>query len=299
MKNKKITIVTHNGTFHTDDLFAVTVIIMTLRDAPYEIIRTRNQDIIDNADFVIDVGSVYDEAKNRFDHHQEGGAGERVNGIPYSSLGLVWKKFGEQLCGSRDAADVVDENLCWPVDAADNGEETYNPVHIKMRPYIFHNITEVFRPTWKEEDRSFDDAFMELIDIAKSILEREIKQAKDIKEGEDIVRSIYEKSKNKQIIIFDKSYPWRNVLNKYPEPLFIIKPDHYNGYWTIKAVKEDPNASFKNRKDLPLKWAGKRGKEFAGITGVSDAIFCHNKRFIAVAGSKEGALALAKLALEN
>ena len=56
---------------------------------------------------------------------------------------------------------------------------------------------------------------------------------------------------------------------------------------------------FLRRKYFPESWAGKRDSELAGITGVLDAVFCHNHRFIAVAGSKEGAFALAKLAAES
>jgi len=57
--------------------------------------------------------------------------------------------------------------------------------------------------------------------------------------------------------------------------------------------------SFKARKDFPKAWAGKNGEEFARVTGVPDAIFCHNSgTYIVVAGSKEGALALAKLAVD-
>ena len=87
-------------------------------------------------------------------------------------------------------------------------------------------------------------------------------------------------------------------MSHYPEPLYVVSPDSQgNNYWKIKAVREDPDASFKNRKDLPESWAGKRDKELAEVTGVSDAIFCHNKLFIAVAGSKEGALKLARIAV--
>ena len=37
----------------------------------------------------------------------------------------------------------------------------------------------------------------------------------------------------------------------------------------------------------------------AEITGVEDAVFCHNHRFICAAESKEGAIKLAKLALSS
>ena len=70
------------------------------------------------------------------------------------------------------------------------------------------------------------------------------------------------------------------------------------GKWKIEAVRSDVH-SFKNRKDLPALWAGKRDGELAEASGVADAIFCHTKLFVAVAGSREGALKLAKLAVDT
>ena len=56
---------------------------------------------------------------------------------------------------------------------------------------------------------------------------------------------------------------------------------------------------FEDRMKLPAAWAGLRDEELAKVTGVPDAVFCHRALFLAVAKSKEGALALAKLALSN
>ncbi|MEK7088001.1 MAG: MYG1 family protein, partial [Patescibacteria group bacterium] len=42
-----------------------------------------------------------------------------------------------------------------------------------------------------------------------------------------------------------------------------------------------------------------RDAKLAEVTGVPDAVFAHRNRFMAVARSKEGAIALAKLALQS
>jgi uncharacterized UPF0160 family protein len=86
------------------------------------------------------------------------------------------------------------------------------------------------------------------------------------------------------------------ALSKYPEPLYIVRRHEDDGKWQVICAVDDIR-SFKNRKDLPAAWAGKHDGELAAITGVPDATFCHNARFIAVAASKEGALKLAELAL--
>lgn len=112
-------IVTHNGRFHTDDLLAVSTLLMKFPDS--ELVRSRDEKIIESADIVVDVGHIYDPEKLRFDHHQKNGAGEHHNGIPYASFGLVWKQFGEELCGSSDAMKIMEESIVMPVDAIDNG----------------------------------------------------------------------------------------------------------------------------------------------------------------------------------
>ncbi len=185
---------------------------------------------------------------------------------------------------------------------ADNGIETFKKISDDVFPYIIHNITSVFRPTWKEVKNgksNHDSAFMEYLPIARKILEREIIHAQDEVEGRSLVVEAYNNTKDRRIITMDGHYSWENILNNYPEPLYVVKPDHQNGgAWKVKAVR-DELSGFKNRKDFPDSWAGKRDKELIAITGVKDAIFCHNKKFIAVAGSYDGALSLAKIAVES
>ena len=76
-----------------------------------EVIRTRDESIITQADIVFDVGNIYDPEHGRFDHHQTEGAGTRENGVPYASFGLVWKKYGTQICGSQEIADSIDKKI--------------------------------------------------------------------------------------------------------------------------------------------------------------------------------------------
>ena len=88
MMSKKVIIVTHDGMFHSDDVFAVAALLSLLDATPAiaTVVRTRDEDLMRKADFVVDVGGVYDSEKNRFDHHQEGGAGKRLNGISYAAF---------------------------------------------------------------------------------------------------------------------------------------------------------------------------------------------------------------------
>lgn len=293
---KPVRIITHSGTFHADELLATAAILIFLDGKPYEIIRTRDPGVIATGDFVIDVGAQYDPAINRFDHHQYGGAGARENGIPYSAFGLVWKQYGEVICGSKKVAEVIDRHIGHPVDMGDNGMDYYTKIRPDTEPLILQFVVAMFRPTWKAE-AAYDERFVELVTFMKRLLELQITVEKNRIEGSRFVEASYQDAADKRVIILDGPYPWHEVLAAHPEPLYVVKPKSQNSYWEVECVRDDSNG-FTNRKDLPESWAGKFEAELPQITGIPDAIFCHNRRYIAVAKTKESALKLALMALD-
>lgn len=298
INSKKL--ITHNGSFHADDIFACATLSLVLEKAgeTFEIIRTRDEEIIKTGDYVFDVGGIYDEESNKFDHHQNGGAGKREkNSIEYAACGLVWKKFGPEISGSKKAADVIDERLFAPIDAGDNG---FNLVENKYEtsPYLIQYAFYAMRPTWREENVTDDEMFLKCVEIAKVILSREIIQVQDILLAEEAVLSIYKNTEDKKVIILDRNYPSEYILHDFPELLYVIYPRSTDNLWAVKAVRKNLN-TFDNRKDFPKTWGGLRDKELQIITGVADAVFCHRGLFLAVAKSKEGAIKLAQIALES
>lgn len=295
---KIIKLVTHDGSFHTDDIFAVATISLILekKNEKFKVIRTRDQEIIKSADYVFDVGGIYDEKNNRFDHHQIGKAGER-EGIPYAAFGLVWQKFGAEISGSKEVADLIERKLVMPIDANDNGIDLCKNNFPNILPYTLQDVFAIFSPT-ALEDTEKDKQFLKALVWAKEILNREIKKANDQIEITKIIRDFYKKTKDKRLIVIDKPKVSRfeiwDALQDFTEPLFVVYGDKED--WSIVAMRKDKNG-FGNRKNFPTSWAGARQKELRDVTGVSDAVFCHNNLFLAVAKSKEGAIKLAKLAL--
>ena len=292
-------LVTHNGAFHADDIFAFATLCLFLEknNEAFEIIRTRDPEIIKIGDYVFDVGGIYDSEQNKFDHHQVGGAGKHENGIEYAAFGLVWKKFGIQLCENQRVVDLIDQRLVAPIDAGDNGFDLVENKH-EVSPYFIQHAFASMRPTWREKNLTDDEMFLKSVEIAKLILSREIIQIQDILLAEEAVVEIYNKTENKKIIILDKSYPSELILNNFPEPLFVIYQRDADKLWGARTIKKDPK-TFSNRKDFPKSWAGLRDEELQKITGVKDAVFCHRGLFLAVAKSKEGAIKLAQIAVES
>lgn len=290
-------IITHNGTFHPDDVFSVAVLFIRFGDM--EVLRTRDEKFFTDADFLVDVGGIYDKESNRFDHHQKGGAGKRDGGSPYASFGLVWKEFGKDLCRGNEAlSSAIDGKLVAYVDAMDNGAGALQKIAGDVFPYTIGHAIMAFNPTWKHQTTEEQDArFIEAVSFAKGVLQREIADGEDELAGMKLAEEVYLRSSDKAIAVFDEDYPWEFVLSKYKDAIFAITPNPVNGTWEVSAVRDDPY-SFKNRKDFPAHWGGKRDGELTEATGIGDAIFCHNALFFAVAKSKAGAMLLAQKALD-
>ncbi|MEK7579506.1 MAG: MYG1 family protein [Patescibacteria group bacterium] len=293
---KKIRIVTHDSKFHADEVLAVAVLHLILGDDTVETVRSRDPEIVATGDFVVDVGHVYDPQRNRYDHHQAKGAGVRPNGIPYASFGLVWKQFGEKLCGSKSVADEIESVMVIPIDATDNGVATIKRVYQEISPYDFHDAIDIFNPH-VSESVTHDVQFLKVLEMAKSVIEREIVKTRLRQEDDQYVHKIYNQTKDKRLIVLDRPTNTR-FLGTVEEPLFCMIPSATGPEWTVHAIRIDPEL-FDYRAYFPKEWAGKIREDLALTSGVRDAIFCHAHLFIAVAKSKEGALALARLALKS
>jgi len=298
-KKKKI-LITHNGAFHADDLFAAATLSI-LNDGNVKIIRTRDPKVFEKGDYVFDVGGEYNEERNRFDHHQKGGAGVRENGIPYSSFGLVWKKFGEQICGSKEVAGKVERKVVEPIDAIDNGVDIIKPVFENIFPYSVEEIFLSEFPTWKEDNSNIDIAFNKQVKKIIPLIKREIKIAKDDLDGINKLIEFYDRSEDKRIIVSDFDFPrylLQDTLSRFTEPMYFIYPSSKSNTWKVEAIKKNPN-TLESRKLFPQDWRGimESSGKLKEITGVSDAQFCHTSGFFLTVGSKEGAITLAEKAL--
>lgn len=292
----KIKVAVHDGNFHADDVFAVTILKLHLK-RPLKVFRTRDEKILSKMDYLLDVGREYNQKDNKFDHHQSGWNEKRENGILYATCGLLWKEFGEKICDSKNVARIVDEKIIQTIDAEDNGIDFYVKTKDGLSLFCFSDFIYDINKTFAEKKDNSDKLFASAVLIVEKVLKREIKRAKDYSESVLKMKEIYENTKDKRIIVLDDEYSWDRFMSEFPEPLYVVKPVFdRQGVWYISAVR-NKGEKFKNRMDLPESWAGKAGEELQKISGVSDAIFCHNKRFMASAGSKEGAIKLAELAL--
>ena len=290
-------VATHDGGFHADDVFAVAALRRV--DPSLTVVRTRDRALLDAADVRFDVGLRDDPATCDFDHHQKGGAGQRPNGIPYASFGLVWRHHGPAVCGGDErVVRAVDARLVQTVDAIDTGFSLATPVLEGVRPLDVSDLVDAFNPHWDEDPTPEDRLarFHEAVALASEVLDRGIAAATAAARASDRVQAAIDGAEDPRVVVLERSMPWHEaVVTGAPDALYVVyakAPDD----WRVQAVPE-ALGTFVNRKPLPEAWAGLQAAELAAVTGVPDAVFCHGARFLAVARSREGILELVRQAL--
>lgn len=318
---KTTTLATHSGTFHADDVFGVGVLMGVF--PAHTLVRTRKQELIDAADFVVDVGGTWDAATGRFDHHQRGfdGArpayevdGQTVPGVGYASAGLVWAAYGADYVQAwvvshnytLDVAAVasvvrsIDHSLVQYMDMVDTGQADVAPGLFGLSSLIAQLNTH-----WLEEqglDGSAKAAlqqtrFLEAIAITRKFLDHAISKKIAQIRAMDTVRNAPRLLNGRVLHLAEGGMPWtRVVVDEMPEVMFVIYPDSDGNQYQIKTVPVE-SGSFTARLDLPESWAGLRDAELAAVNGVQDSVFCHMNLFIGGARSFEGAVKMAELAL--
>ncbi len=297
-KNKKI--ITHDGRFHSDDVFGCAVLSL-IHQGNVHITRSRDESVWKSGDYVLDVGGEYDTGRHLFDHHQKGGAGIRDKGIPYASFGLIWKEYGTTLSGSKEIADMIDGGIVSSIDANDNGVDLILELtHEKVFPYQIQSVFGALTPIDTSDVYAVDKAFHYALDIAIHILQGEIAHAKEYVARQKYVLDIYEKTTDKRVLILDKSIPRHDlniILADKSEVFFVVAPSAGSADFRIETIRITPTG-FPPRRPFPQTWGGLRPEDLQNISGISDALFCHKNLFLCSAKTKEGAIAMTKKALE-
>ncbi|MDP2783754.1 MAG: MYG1 family protein [Sulfurimicrobium sp.] len=290
--------VTHSGSFHADDVLAAAA--LRLANPSLTILRTRDQEQLDVADIVFDVGRVFDPAACRFDHHQLEYQEARNNSIPFSSFGLIWRELGTALCGSAAAASRVDRWLVQGVDAVDCGI-TLSKEHPSVTVMSISSVIGSFNPGWQDDTspKAMNEAFEQAVIWAKAVLQNTIREAN----GLEAARAVVEQGvllETGRLLVLDSYAPWKEVVLGSPEyehVLYVISPDT-QAKWHVHAVP-DYAGSFNNRKSLPAAWAGLDGEELDNVVGIKNCVFCHRGRFVAGHRTKDGAMEMTRLALRD
>ena len=110
-----------------------------------------------------------------------------------------------------------------------------------------------------------------------------------------------------QILILDHSLSWKDHLatiessqQSQPPVLYVLygESEAPDAAWRIQAVAVS-SGSFESRKPLPERWRGLRENVLSEVVGVDGCIFVHASGFIGGNTTREGALEMARRAVEE
>lgn len=191
---------THAGTFHFDDILCTAFLKLVNKDIKVHRVACSDEIVYSDKTIVYDIGG------GEFDHHLSQQKVRAIGGIPYSSFGLIWAKYGKEFVeimnGKAHASllqKYIDANYVVKVDAIDNfgykdeHDLTEYKVFLKYKPYWYENNSDC--------DRLFKCA---------------------VKYGESVLRCWIREAHCKCIEQNNAKAIWQKALQNRPAPNYIV-----------------------------------------------------------------------------
>ena len=272
------TLGTHDGSFHADEVTAAALLLVFNRID--KIVRSRDTNILNQCEYVCDVGNVYDPEKKRFDHHQVDYTGN------LSSAGMVLRYLFDQGVIDEKKYELLDQAFIAGVDAHDTGRVVLEPGVCTFSQVIANFVPADYEAADDVLRRGFDAA----VDFALGHIQRLLARYAYTQECRSVV--VEAMSKKGPALVFDKAMPWMDVFfemdgEKHPAQ-FIVMPS--GQHWKLRGIPPTSRDKMKVRTPLPEKWAGLRDDELRKASSIRGAIFCHKGRFISIWETKDDAL---------
>ena len=255
-----------------------------------------------------------------------------------SSAGLVYLHFGKPIIalqtGLDEGSEEVDilwkkvyEDFVEALDAHDNGISVYDPSETKILQKRFYdggiglgslvgdfnaNFEDPFTTKTPEEAQEAEDArFLQASSLMGSSFLRKLQYYhRAWLPARTLVHQVFDARKDYdfkgRVMLFPRGCPWKDHLytleaEKPNEErvLYVLYPEseHEGAKWRVQAVSVSKD-SFESRKPLPENWRGMRDDQLSEVSEVQGCIFAHASGFIGGNKTREGALEMAKKAIE-
>ena len=286
--------VTHNGTFHADEVMALCILANMFSDI--KLFRTTKLEKTDA--FVFDMGG------GEFDHHGKDFNKVRDNGVKYASCGLIWKAFGKNILSGLGIQNIdktfeaIDKNLICDIDRFDNGQNL--DINVDYAVKSIPSLIEGFNPNFDEENKE-KEYFLNSVLFANTIFTNEIKKELSYEKARIIIDKKISEATDDYIEL-DCHMDWKNLVlssneEKAKNIKYAIVPSNRGGYTVVATpLYQD---GFDLRKPLPSSWGGKTKEELFELTGIETLYFCHKNLFLCACDTREDAIKVVKLALLN
>ena len=323
---------THSGSFQADEAMGCFLLRQLPEYRLSRIVRSRDPKILETCDIVIDVGGVYDHDKLRYDHHQRGyderfddGKDGKGRCTKLSASGLVYRHYGKEVIKahypslSSEHLELVYvklyNSLLEALDAIDTG------VEMSSGELVYNDSTGLssrvgrLNSRWNEVNENGeapdpDERFLQASDLCGqdfvSVMTKIVES--DLPAREVVEKSVLERLKTDasgEIICFPSGgLPWKGHLYELEKQhkldklvKFVLYTDQ-GGMWRVQAVTVE-GTLFENRLGLPEEWRGVRDEDLEKLTNIKGCRFVHAAGFIGGNTFYEGALEMARVALQQ
>ena len=268
MENQ-IQVVTHDGIFHADEVFACALLCIAYGRNNVGIIRSRDHKVLEiatsNKDtWTIDVGNSYDPSMLNLDHHMRDFNITNSFGNKLSSFGMVVEELLR-----RDFFNEVKESLLKfsnKVDMLDNGVK-------KAEDLLFLSVLNSY------SDNEVIN-FYAALETATSYLRSLINQWKEeVTINERLEKAI--QIRRNGIVASEEYIPVDERLNALEDVRLVVYKNK-QGTYNIQSVNVTETKDFSVRCPAPSKWLGLRDEELIRASGGLPLTFCHVGGFLTV-----------------
>lgn len=289
--------------------------------------------MLDQCDIVVDVGSIFDPSKKRYDHHQltfqetftslRPELGKNGPDIRLSSAGLIYVHYGERVIADllKKLKDVeltpkqlttvfikIYQSLIAEIDGIDNGVPQFDGESAYRINTHLSNRVKTFNPGWTEDKTN--DEIDELFHKAKAYVGKEFEDKVQYfgsawlparKIVEEAIENRFSVHSSGEIIELARFCPWQEHLREIERDLGNVEVKYVlfnsgNNDFRVQCVPVK-EGSFVCRKFLNKKWFGIRDDELEKVSGIEGIKFCHATGFIGGHKTRDGTLKMAELSL--
>ena len=258
-KKKAVRIITHDGLFHSDEVFAVALLMLFHKEI--NIIRTRDAGILERGVkdpdiYVLDVGGDYNPEMRNFDHHQYKVTENK------SAVSLLFESLFPDFKTDRELL-MLNDRLIKGISDWDLG---YAQRDLTGKPLYLPQLISNFN---RYNTDNQDAQFIKAADFAYVVLANEINTAKEIVKAEKIWKK-KQVLNNDTVLLNEYCVFWRTIQGEKTKYKYVVQPDNKN--WMVLSVNSNKH---------PLPFVDKKTK---GL------VFQHKQNFITVFDSLDNAI---------
>jgi uncharacterized UPF0160 family protein len=310
-----LTIITHDGFFHMDDLTAYGILKENFKNThQLTLVRTRNPQLLQEGKktantIVMDVGEEFNAELNNFDHHQSNFSEiHQRSKVKKAAAGLIWDKFGPELITKLAPNEPeINKQKIWedfrtkiiePIDAYDNGQSVTKTLNKDSNePIATINAGSLVLAYNNNENPNPENqmtGFLQAAEICNFFIKGQLDQIIKRQKAQRIIQTKY-KEKPTPSLDFDENLPWKEAGNCIPHLLHIINKNPANNTFNAVCV----GLGFQSRLPFPAAWGGKTEAELQKITNITGMTFCHKSGFMLATTTKEAAIAACELGIKT